>query len=74
MADIFFWLFVCAGCGLGFYLFNRRHRWVYHNPYDRRCRVCDRHEVQMQRFASQPYWETWSDSLPGHKCSEASHD
>lgn len=74
MADIIIGLVAVAGISLWIYLFIRRHHWVYHNPYDRRCSVCHRHEVQVQGFASQPYWETWDDSRPGHPCSEVSHD
>lgn len=72
MTDIIFWFVVCAGCGLLFHLFATRHRWVYHNPFERRCRACNKHEVMV--YTNIAWWETWRDSDPGHPCSEASHD
>lgn len=25
---------------------HRRHKWKYHNPADRTCTICGRHEIQ----------------------------
>jgi hypothetical protein len=47
------------------------HQWKYRNPYDRTCKVCDRHEVAFSYDWSGPFWwEVYSEGNPeAHKRS-----
>ena len=42
-----------------------RHSWVYRNPYDKRCRVCKRHEVMHYTHnrigAKVTFWDVFDD-------------
>ena len=73
MSDFLFWFFVCAGCGLGYYLFTRRHDWHYIGRNERVCRACLRQEMMFEHGDSVRF-EVMSEGEPGHKCSESSHD
>ena len=48
-----------------------RHRWNYHNPYERTCDICGRREVQhcadIKHFynAFKGWWEVWDRGDPG---------
>jgi len=41
-----------------------RHKWAYHNPYDRTCKVCGRREVSHcadPESWNRSWWEAWND-------------
>lgn len=44
----------------------RGHRWSYHNPYDRTCTVCARHEVEhcWAGHPNQSWWEVFDEGNP----------
>ncbi|WP_323016390.1 hypothetical protein [Castellaniella sp.] len=39
--------------------FNKLHRWVYRNPFNRTCKVCGRHEVFHGKTAALTKFEGW---------------
>lgn len=42
---------------------KKHHSWVYRNPYDRRCSVCNRHEVShcFPDNWNASWWEVFND-------------
>lgn len=51
------------------------HEWEYHNPYDRTCKVCGRHEVEHCRSLdtwAYGWWEVFREGDPAlHNKKEA---
>lgn len=43
-------------------IFTRFHRWQYHNPYDRTCTCCGRHQVKFgYDMGDTGWWEDFTD-------------
>jgi hypothetical protein len=53
-------------------LFRDEHQWQYHNPFDRTCTICGRHEVEecwgedfeRKGFAARGWWEVYREGDP----------
>jgi hypothetical protein len=59
MNDYIFWAIIVALVAFAYWM-RERHKWEYHNPYERRCKKCGRIEVEYCRDLrswNQSWWE-----------------